>query len=267
MDFLPLYLKFYQISIIYSSKYAFNSTRILQRSRADGWFQSYGGWANWFVVEDVAVNSVYADAWHIMALLAPRVWPGLEGAERKALYDEYHQRTVEAMKKYLWREEEKMFGARYRDVDGEWKSSSRRCLQSIVPILLMKNADLSTGNNTGNNTGLLEKKQIDALIGDISDKTRFWTAYPFPSVSLDEPTYTPVYRVNLMWRGPSWAFPSWMIIKGLQGVGRGDLAASAVDRWKKGVQEQGVWEMWNAETGLGYGAKGLGMSCIIADLL
>ena len=31
------------------------------------------------------------------------------------------------------------------------------------------------------------------------------------------------------------------------------------------VKENGIWEHYNPETGIGYGAEGLGMSCLIVD--
>ena len=31
------------------------------------------------------------------------------------------------------------------------------------------------------------------------------------------------------------------------------------------VERNGIWEHYNPETGVGYGAEGLGMSCLIVD--
>jgi hypothetical protein len=36
-------------------------------------------------------------------------------------------------------------------------------------------------------------------------------------------------------------------------------------KWISMVQENGIWEHYNPETGRGYGAEGLGMSCLIID--
>jgi hypothetical protein len=36
-------------------------------------------------------------------------------------------------------------------------------------------------------------------------------------------------------------------------------------KWVDMVQQNGIWEHYNPETGRGYGAEGLGMSCLIVD--
>lgn len=36
-------------------------------------------------------------------------------------------------------------------------------------------------------------------------------------------------------------------------------------KWMEMVTQNGIWEHYNPETGKGYGAEGLGMSCLIVD--
>ena len=38
-----------------------------------------------------------------------------------------------------------------------------------------------------------------------------------------------------------------------------------VNKWIEMVTQNGIWEHYNPETGRGYGAEGLGMSCLIVD--
>lgn len=38
-----------------------------------------------------------------------------------------------------------------------------------------------------------------------------------------------------------------------------------MDKWIEMVVQNGIWEHYNPETGTGYGAEGLGMSCLIVD--
>ena len=38
-----------------------------------------------------------------------------------------------------------------------------------------------------------------------------------------------------------------------------------MDKWIEMVTKSGIWEHYNPDTGTGYGAEGLGMSCLIAD--
>lgn len=41
--------------------------------------------------------------------------------------------------------------------------------------------------------------------------------------------------------------------------------ARIMDKWLEMVTLNGIWEHYNPETGRGYGAEGLGMSCLIVD--
>jgi hypothetical protein len=38
-----------------------------------------------------------------------------------------------------------------------------------------------------------------------------------------------------------------------------------LNKWIEMVTQNGIWEHYNPETGTGYGAEGLGMSCLIID--
>jgi hypothetical protein len=38
-----------------------------------------------------------------------------------------------------------------------------------------------------------------------------------------------------------------------------------LNKWIEMVTQNGIWEHYNPETGRGYGAEGLGMSCLIVD--
>jgi glycogen debranching enzyme len=199
-------------------------------------------------VQDVAVNAVYAKGWRILSDLA------LEYNDTQSfkLFREYNSDSERAIKTYLWDKDLNRFVTRYKDQNGEWKRSNVQCIQTLLPILLQS----------------LEGNQLNSLLEDITDPAKFWTEYPFPSVSLSEPTYTGVYRVNLMWRGPSWAFPTWMIMQGFKQHNRSDLYDIVCKRWKRLIELQnGVWEMWNARTGVGYGAQGLGMSTLYIDVI
>jgi hypothetical protein len=38
-----------------------------------------------------------------------------------------------------------------------------------------------------------------------------------------------------------------------------------MNKWTEVVMHNGIWEHYNPDTGMGYGAEGLGMSCLIVD--
>jgi hypothetical protein len=44
-----------------------------------------------------------------------------------------------------------------------------------------------------------------------------------------------------------------------------DDVNTIMDKWIAMVEKNGIWEHYNPDTGVGYGAEGLGMSCLIVD--
>ena len=44
-----------------------------------------------------------------------------------------------------------------------------------------------------------------------------------------------------------------------------DEVTRIVGKWIDMVKLNGIWEHYNPDTGIGYGAEGLGMSCLIVD--
>jgi hypothetical protein len=44
-----------------------------------------------------------------------------------------------------------------------------------------------------------------------------------------------------------------------------DEVMTIMDKWIDMVKKNGVWEHYNPETGVGYGAEGLGMSGLLVD--
>lgn len=44
-----------------------------------------------------------------------------------------------------------------------------------------------------------------------------------------------------------------------------DDVTTIMDKWIAMVEKSGIWEHYNPDTGQGYGAEGLGMSCLIVD--
>ena len=70
-----------------------------------------------------------------------------------------------------------------------------------------------------------------------------------------------------MWRGPSWAAPNYFILEALRNRGENDLYKEIGEKWVNSVLKEGIWEMWNPETGKGYGVKELGMSTSVIDVM
>jgi glycogen debranching enzyme len=108
-------------------------------------------------------------------------------------------------------------------------------------------------------------EQVSSIVSYLTDENHFWTAYPVPSVSKAEAEYNPVFNTDLLWRGPSWGFTNWFIMEGLQKKGQTAILNEMMDRWISMVKKGGIYEMYNPETAVGYGAEGLGMSTLIVD--
>ena len=70
-----------------------------------------------------------------------------------------------------------------------------------------------------------------------------------------------------MWRGPGWAAPNYFILEGLRNNNYTALYQEIGHKWVNAALKKGIWEMWNPETGEGYGVKGLGMSNSVVDVL
>jgi len=118
---------------------------------------------------------------------------------------------------------------------------------------------------------LLESLPADILNqilnGQLLNTSKFWLAYPVPSVSADQPQFTPVFTTDLMWRGPTWPILNWFVMEGLMFHGKNDIANQLMQRWIQLYQKSGVWEQYNPITGENYGAVGIGMSTLFVDWL
>jgi len=65
---------------------------------------------------------------------------------------------------------------------------------------------------------------------------RFWLDYPVPSVAASEPSFVPgmdrYLWIERYWRGPTWLFSTWFILRGLMRLGyEAEGAPRAASRW------------------------------------
>ncbi|KAJ3346259.1 hypothetical protein HDU83_003257 [Entophlyctis luteolus] len=241
LDWLTLYPKFGELQSYYANTWGNNYTAILEQAKAQSSVT-----ADWFVVEDIAINTLVAVGWAILGDLASTY-----DKNAAATYYANNAAHEKAIISLLWDNSVSRFVTGFKDQDGVRKTTNVQTIQSLFPLLLRS----------------LPSSMRNAVLADATNTSKFWSEYPFPSVSMDQSTYTAKYTANLLWRGPSWGFTNWFVVQGLLYSGRTDLASIAVDRWASAISVSGVWEMWNAETGIGYGAEGLGMSSTFVDAL
>ncbi|MEP6619766.1 MAG: hypothetical protein ABJE47_10635 [bacterium] len=100
---------------------------------------------------------------------------------------------------------------------------------------------------------------------------RFWLSYPIPSTAATEPTFIPgevrYLWMDRYWRGPTWLFSTWFILRGLLRLGNEKEAEHLVDRTADLVRRSGFREYFNPITGAGMGAKQFGVSAIVGECL
>jgi Glycosyl hydrolase family 63 C-terminal domain len=102
------------------------------------------------------------------------------------------------------------------------------------------------------------------------DTDRYWTPYPPPSVSPQEPSFEPRKWENMMvrryWRGPTWINSAWMIWLGLRRLGYEEQAAAMSAALSEVYAREGSREFYEPFTGEGLGAREFGWSTLIAEL-
>jgi neutral trehalase len=73
--------------------------------------------------------------------------------------------------------------------------------------------------------------RVDRLVSQLRDPDAFWTSFPIPSVSVDDPKWS-----TDMWRGATWLNFDYLVMLGLVKAGYPDLAAALRSRWLHYVQ-------------------------------
>lgn len=233
-----IYPQLIQLALSYHYRYKWDQRAILARTSAAA------GPFNWFKVQDIAVNCVYASGWGVLGDLAGHYNPTL-AAECHA--NEAHAES--GILTTLYDNAAGRFITGYKNARDEQCFHAAQTVQTLFPLLLRG----------------LDAPRVAHLVAALTDETQFWTPYPLPSVSRAEPEYNPVADTDLLWRGPSWGFTNWFVMEGLERHGQTRVRDELLDRWVGAVQRGGVWEMWNPETAVGYGAEGLGMSTLVVD--
>lgn len=233
-----IYPQLIQLCLSYHYQYGWDQEKILGRTSAAA------GLFNWFKVQDIAVNCVYASGWGVLGDLAAHFDPAL-AAECHKNQKHSEKGIIETM----FSESAGYFVTGYKDDSNVQRFHEIKIVQMLFPLLL----------------DTISPEQVNRIVGYLTDEAEFWTPYPVPSVSKAEAEYNPVFDTDLLWRGPSWGFTNWFIMQGLEKHGKTDVLNQLMDRWIAAVQKGGIWEMWNPETAMGYGAEGLGMSVLVVD--
>jgi len=93
-------------------------------------------------------------------------------------------------------------------LDGdEYKPTKKNTVQALFPIIVPD----------------IPQKHKDSIIEMLKSEKHYKSDYPIPTVSRSDPAYNPIFTIDLMWRGPSWAAPNYFILEGLRNGNYTDL--------------------------------------------
>jgi hypothetical protein len=197
-------------------------------------------------VEDVLVNSVYADGLQALARLAAEA-----GEPELQLWATALAETV--LERLLERSYDERRGL-FFNLNGprERRDNLVKTIGCLLPLLL---ADLP-------------EAVAARLLEHLTDPSEFWAPFPVPSVALDEPRFRPDGRVGgerLTWRGPTSLNTNWLLARGLRRHGQAGLADEIAERSRRLVDSGGFNEFYNPLDGRPVGTERFGWATLAAD--
>ena len=198
-----------------------------------------------FVVEDVMVNTIYAENQRVVGRLLDQ----LGDAEAARTYRARGDATAAALLARCLDPVRGLFFDLAGRAERRLETATFTCL---FPLLL---PDLPAG-------------VADELAAHIEDPRQFAAAYPVPTVAMSEPSFCPDRLPgSLVFRGTTWINVNWYLARGLRRHGRADLARRIEDRSVELIEKSGFREYYNPRTGEGYGADGFSWSALALDMI
>jgi glycogen debranching enzyme len=198
-----------------------------------------------FVVEDLAVNALYAENQRVLSGLLAETGDAAGATE----LGERAARTVASLLARCWSSSDRDFHGLAGRVEEPLPGDT---VAGLLPMLLVD----------------LPAPIVDRIAQRLEDPADFGTTFPVPSVPLGSPAYRPAPAGgSVLWRGPSWINTNWYIARGLRRHGRDELAARIEEASLQLVERSGFREHYDAESGRGYGAKGFAWSALVLDAL
>jgi glycogen debranching enzyme len=194
-----------------------------------------------FLVKDVGYNTAYALDLAAMERLAPIA------GDDPAPFRERRDRVVRAMLERMYDEE----SAAFYDLS----EPGGKKLRILTPTIFFP----------------LALREIDDAIADrvlarhFANEREFATPIPIPSLAACDPAFFPG-ETPYLWRGPTWAFPNWLLYRALRARRREEEAERLRAGLWRAVQASGFREYYNPYTGEGYGARDFTWSGLLLDM-
>lgn len=131
-----------------------------------------------FVMKDLALNSVYASGWEILADLALII----DDIETSNECRQQFKLSSQAIQTKMFNINTNSFQSIYKDSNGIDKFSIANTIQNMFPILL---SDLS-------------EDKMNIIVSQLSDTKKFLAPYSLPTVAMDDPQFCPTFDVCLI---------------------------------------------------------------------
>ena len=197
--------------------------------------------ADYFHVEDVLVNSIYAMGMRSLARL-------LGDSPDAAEFNRQADRTRDALLERCW----DPAAAAFYDLSGvDELPLEMVTISSLMPLILED----------------MPRDIVELLVDRwVTDPAHFWTPYPLPSVPASNPKFMPGNPSGFIWRGPSWINTNWFLSHGLRRHGYGEIADTIVEKSLECIEKSGFREYYHPFTADGLGARDFGWSTLVLDL-
>src|SRR3989344_4651955 len=193
---------------------------------------------NFFWVKDVPFNAIMVKNLKLLAELAEKL--SLEDDAK--FFKSEAEKIAEAMKKYML--DKGIFWSTYGE---NYQKIEVKTWAIFAPLF----------------AGILNQSEAKKLVEKhLLNPKEFWTKYPVPTVSIDEPSFDP----KGFWRGTTWVAINWFIYKGLLNYGFLDVAYEIRKSSTALIEKSGFREYFNPLTGEGLGAKKFTWGGLVLDM-
>lgn len=204
--------------------------------------------ADYFVVEDTMVNSIYIKNLQILSRL-------LHEIDNEETAREFHQLAVKAKGTLIKKCYDAKEGFFYDRYGAEEKVARVKTIKGLFPLILD-----------------LPKTMVNKLVNEhLFNRDEFDLPFAVPTVARSERAFSAapviVAKEPIIWRGPTWINTNWYIMKGLRHHGFEKEAKRLAERSVDLVRQSGFREFFNPFTGEGYGAKNFGWSTLVVDMI
>lgn len=154
-----------------------------------------------------------------------------------------------AVYKKMWNEKDKIFYA----LDSNHQQIKNLTVSNLFPLILDN----------------IPEKMLKGLVEHLTNPQEFWTNYPIPSTSVNDPGFQADYKRGMApWRGPVWINMNWYLIRGLVKHGQKypfllDIADVIAKKTIDMVEREGFWECYHPFTGRGMRVENFGWSGLV----